>query len=343
MDGSIVLPGGSLKRTEEGKRGVVFEESPEEKAINKWRLGRFDEAEEALAERWRESTRMIDLGQIKSKVKSFLHEGHHISSFEEVLRVIDDSSSVPHMQVLFLRYAIEEFDVSQPRASEAFYRWESGRWTDFRSFAPYAAFCVRVTTAFYLALASDIVTTRPTNRIDLEYLYYLPFTMVFSSRDKFHALLAPDLLREDQTFIDGDNLKSDLKGLADNWIQMDESQRAEWLESYRDYPPNDESPMIHNLWQKYMRPEQNIREGPKLADIGSGKRDEFVEMVKTLKNSEDLGSGDGTEIDLNTMDFVISERMIFPDDPCPCGSGKTLRDCHFSRVKNKRRDSEEPS
>jgi hypothetical protein len=54
---------------------------------------------------------------------------------------------------------------------------------------PYTAFIARLEAIFMFSLHDGIVTTGPTNRIDIEYFKYLPFTEVFSSSDRLHVTL----------------------------------------------------------------------------------------------------------------------------------------------------------
>jgi hypothetical protein len=61
MDGRPTLGGARPVKTKEGKIGLVFEETPENKAMNRWRDGRFSEEEKVLSQRWRDSTRNVDL------------------------------------------------------------------------------------------------------------------------------------------------------------------------------------------------------------------------------------------------------------------------------------------
>lgn len=39
--------------------------------------------------------------------------------------------------------------------------------------------------SFYLGISNGLIASKPTNRIDLEYLLYLPFCKVFTSTDRF--------------------------------------------------------------------------------------------------------------------------------------------------------------
>src|SRR6266566_8971960 len=90
--------------------------------------------------------------------------------------------------------------------------------------APYTAYCVRVALIFHFALAFNLISTRATNRIDLEYLYYAPFCHAFSSGDTFHRKTA-QLVMPAQKYIDRDVLKKDLKDLATWWSNLSPDQQ----------------------------------------------------------------------------------------------------------------------
>src|SRR5207247_9242127 len=79
----------------------------------------------------------------------------------------------------------------------------------FHTFAPYAFFCLRA--SFLWALSSS--TPGQNDRKDLEYLYYLPFTELFSSKDGKHETVVR-LLGESQKFVPGIKLKEALSTLT---------------------------------------------------------------------------------------------------------------------------------
>ena len=65
---------------------------------------------------------------------------------------------------------------------------------------------------FQIALGAGLIgTERPSNRIDIVYLFYLPFSQVFVSTDNLHRRAAAFFLRTDQSFIWGPDLKAHLK------------------------------------------------------------------------------------------------------------------------------------
>jgi hypothetical protein len=52
--------------------------------------------------------------------------------------------------------------------------------------------------------------------VDIAYLYYLPFCMVFASSDNLHKRVVPLFLRPDQSFVEGPDLKADLKKIDEH-------------------------------------------------------------------------------------------------------------------------------
>jgi hypothetical protein len=342
MDGRIVRPVGAVKQTSDGQRGVLHEESPEEIAIGNWRRGRFAEGEVALSERWRQMIRTTNLEQLREGSDLFTKAGIDLHSINDVLRFVDTPLGSRQEYGGVLKNMIGLFDIIPEKASEAFYRWETGNYSDIESFAPYFSYCARIALAFNFSIKTGVITTRRSNRIDIEYLYYLPFAMAFSSRDRIHEEIVPAFMRENQTFIDGDDLKRELGALAESWRSKNETERTEWLKLHRIYPPREECPIIHKLWQSHMKPEEEILKSQDSRTLDGDTSDALVERVlKDLAGSQTLSdSTDLASIDLGKMDFVGSKRKIFKDDPCPCGSGKPFCECHLPIVKNKKEETD---
>ena len=99
-----------------------------------------------------------------------------------------------------------------------------------KKFAPYAAFVFMVDLFYYIALASHLIAPeKVTNKLDLSYLYYLPFCMLFISSDKFHRNCAPLFLRKDQTFIWGLDLKADLQKIDQYYesLPLEEKEKVD--------------------------------------------------------------------------------------------------------------------
>ena len=101
--------------------------------------------------------------------------------------------------------------------------------------------------------ASQIGNDRKSNKADIAYLYYLPFCMVFTSRDDLQVRSAPLFLRTDQSFVHGDDLKADLKRLDEYYDALPEREKEERRFSFAAHPPNDDSYLVTQLWKKHMK------------------------------------------------------------------------------------------
>jgi hypothetical protein len=163
-DGRPIKLGGIPIKDSRGLSAIFFEEGPEQKALGRWRAGEFSDAEHLLSERWRESTRMIDLaGWSRSK-----RNLPKVRSISELRNRALDICNYPKYQFENLQFLIFESRIPQRHAKEIVDLWLSKDMPLVKSFAPYAHYCLLVYTAFYLGLANRLIGTRSTNRIDLE-------------------------------------------------------------------------------------------------------------------------------------------------------------------------------
>ena len=66
-------------------------------------------------------------------------------------------------------------------------KWKAASGPPLAAYAPYTAHCLLVDTFFHVAIAKKLISPdRLSNRVDVAYLYYLPFAMGFVSNDKLH-------------------------------------------------------------------------------------------------------------------------------------------------------------
>src|SRR5439155_7665096 len=106
---------------------------------------------------------------------------------------------------------------------------------------------------FCLVLKTQILkNVKASHQIDLAYLYYLPFCAVFSSRDNFHAQVAPLFMHPAQQFVHGDDLKADLKNLDEFYLQLPKETLEKGLYSFAPAPPDDSRYLTTRLWDAYL-------------------------------------------------------------------------------------------
>jgi len=331
MEGRILLPGGNPRITELGKKGVVFEESPEEKQLNRWKLGDFNSEEQTIAKQWRAASNVIDLGAIPKNFAKMFKSLTNIDSFAALNSYVNNYLAHPTSQTDFLLELIEGYKIPQMIASKIFLRYERANKPLLNTFAPYAYYCLHIKTFFVLGLIYNLISTRGTNIIDLEYLYYLPFCMAFSSSDKFHQILVPYYIRDDQRFVPGMDLKADLTHLAQEWDVNFHKDMKAWDAKYGSGPPENANSVVCKLWRELF---------PKWIP---GKKSDFSqsEPGKVKKLNEQMDEFDKATASQDTdflsddsnIDFIVRKYSVSIDDPCPCGSGKKLKDCHLSEIR----------
>jgi len=170
----------------------------------------------------------------------------------------------------------------------------------------------------------EVIGTRPTNRVDLEYLYYLPFCNIFTSNDKIHKQLTPLLLREDQKFIVGEDLKKDFKAIVEH---LDEGGE-ELKKKHANEPPIIKSSLTFKLWEEFF----GYPESSNLNREMSEKDMEY--MKRQMDKFERAARGEAVEFEEGEEEqFVVKTSYLSMDDDCYCGSGKAVVECCIPREK----------
>jgi len=140
---------------------------------------------------------------------------------------------------LFFIETLADLEKAEEFAIQA---WKERGPRAFSEHAPYAAHVVSVELFFQIALAANLIgTERSSNRVDMAYLFYLPFCQVFASSDNLHRRSAPYFLRKDQSFVWGPDLKAELKKLVEHYIAFSAEIAEQGLHGFAPAPPPDDS------------------------------------------------------------------------------------------------------
>jgi hypothetical protein len=309
-----------IKKTvasESGMRGYLIEETEEEKSIYKWKDGNFTEADHELSALWRMKTTQEDLLEgLKKSLNS--NATIKFADFQELNKFVNESITYPATQQFLLISLFQNYDIDAMTSVQILSRWYQGGKPLIKDFAPFAFHCLKVDTLFLFGLTSGLIGTRPTNRVDLEYLYYLPFGNIFTSNDKVHKNLVPLLLRDYQKFIVGTELKEDLKSIVAflNTLEIEERRK------FKNVPPIIDSSMTFQLWKEFFNyPVRNNWN----RNISEKEKEMMKEKMKEFERALD---GDSINLELGEdPEFIIKESWLSSTDPCYCGSGKKVIDC----------------
>lgn len=252
MRGVPALGGGKEVVDATGKRGIFFDESPEERTLRRWSDGRFIDEEHRLADIFRSNAKAINLGAIMRASKSARTKDDVIpTSIGDLLEIVDLFLDDRSAQFRTLNAALDMFD--QPFNSR---RHVKKHWILYgrpliKDFLPYTHFCLRVSMLFYHGVGSGLIGERPTNAIDLQYLYYLPFCRIFTSADKLHHELAPHFLQPDrQLYVKGDELQTGLKRLVEYYAQHEKELAKMGTMGFARYPPLEIQTSVHDIYDR---------------------------------------------------------------------------------------------
>lgn len=336
MDGRPVLRGGKRVKAKDGKRGIIFEESAEEIALRRWKEGEFTEAEDQLAERWRLVTRQQDLEAIKKNLSLWFGSLPNFSSLEEIDKYLDYIFEVStHQQdLLFLLVSIFGEDTDGP---SIFTKWFQEGSPKLKIYCPYAIYCLKVYLFCNIGMTQNLLSTRVTNAIDLQYLYYLPFCYVFCSNDKFHDKIVPYFIRKDQYYVPGTVLKKDLEMISKKCKQPDGTNADINFNALED-----SDSITYEIWKERMAYLPGTPESGHWRRGDDENNPKTREQTKTVQHSVDLmdelkdhkdAEETNEEFGVDEADYVIKTHSVSLETFCLCGSGKKFGECCFKRSK----------
>lgn len=319
----------------EGCTGIVYKESPEAEAFNRWRDGQFLEVERGYAKQWRRELESVDLKAQKESFQGIWEKAGKPRTFEEIKALADNIIDGPE-QFAVLQLGLTLMMFNQEWVEQIIARWRSLGQPKIRDFAPYFIHILTVDLFFYLSIAAGLIgSDRKSNRADIAYLYYLPFCMVFTSKDNLHVRIVPYFLRDDQSFVNGTDLKNDLRRLDEHYAALPEETKEQGLYGFATYPPDDDSYLVTSLWKKHMKPPSQEElakppafEGETLKVPPAGSDPE--EIVKVLNDFEARAVPAGPEADiaLENAAVVTFQSFVRPKK----GKWKRLPDAAIKEV-----------
>jgi hypothetical protein len=146
-----------------------------------------------------------------------------------------------------------------------------------KEIAPYAISITRLYLTFIGALARGFMGPRASCYIDLQYLFYAPFGMVFASNDRFHRDLWGATSGRN-SFAWGADLKADLSArVAIRKNPDDASER---------FPVELPGSIINQLWKRYIKhyptPAETLRKPETIDDLEPDVRDAILRAGKVF-------------------------------------------------------------
>ena len=250
--GRPVLGHGRAVRQGDGI-GMLFEPTPEEEALLRWQNGKFEEIERLNAKAWREEIKNLHPKDTATRLSQFVSRYVVMPKTFTACKDLADEMLRTWNREVMLMLGLALTGVQEPHATIVTNRWKAVGRPPLRSFAPYFSYVCSVDLTFFLATAAGLVrdADRSSNKVDIAYLYYLPFCTVFTSNDRLHKNLAPLFLHSMQNFILGDEMRADLGRLNTHYSALPEETRLKGLMDFAGEPPDDQSFLTTRMWDKY--------------------------------------------------------------------------------------------
>ncbi len=317
MDGRIPMGGGTRVRSKDGRTGIIFDEPPEKKVLREWKYGHFTADEKEAAKQIRKIDLEVDLNSIKDQISQNLSYFPKFSALKDLVVWIDETFlplTNQHNHIVNAASSV----LGPQEIGEVISRWEKAGHPPFCDFSPYAYYFYRCNVIYYLGLGQDFVSPskKQKTHLDIQYLYYLPFCMVFTSGDNFLRDMFPYFKRNDQYFVWKDDLKKDLIAIKSHWNNLNEEEKKRFRIEFGDYPPDISGSVTGQLWKNLMRPK------PKEADFGhklskeqnKGLAKQIMSLYSGAVKIEDNKSVDASftekfeDKDLRERSFLLLEK-----------------------------------
>jgi hypothetical protein len=146
-------------------------------------------------------------------------------------------------------------------------------------------------------------------RMDLCYVFYLPFCDFFVSNDWVHKESAPLFLRPDQQFVAAEDLKAALRVVNSYYLALPEQERNKSIHQLAPHPPKDGDNLVASLWDRHW---PKWRE-PKT--VKANKADwkavtaAWKEQINELELIAKARAGDEKPIPMENLDALIRRRV----------------------------------
>ena len=288
-------------------KGMIFRMPTEEEALHPWTTRDFLDVERNMAKAWRRALSAIDFEAMVTNVMKELGHWRKPKSLNDAKAITD--LIIDNMDPEWLlNFGLQLLGVPET-TDHVIAAWRSQRKPPLRDHLPYFVFMLSINIFFCLVLPSKLLRdVKQSHQIDLAYLYYLPFCSVFTSKDNFHVQIVPLFLHPSQTFVNGADLKEDLRRLNEHFSKLPMEELDKGLYSFAQVPPDDETYLTTRLWNKY-QPYWRTKDRNKV-DLDPELQKVLVGMVNRVKD-ESQHRPNSDDVDVSKLDYVTMSRQVW--------------------------------
>jgi len=248
MTGQILISESKQVR-KENKKGFVVEQSDEAESFMRWQDGEFLKIEKDFAKKWRRELSEMNLEKLTEVLTHFPYDITSLNTIEAVYDIVYKFLNNQEFVQLQFYFAKELFSISYAHQQHIIFEWAQNKFPSINDYAPYASYVLSVDLFFLISMKRGFISDqRNSNSVDMSYLKYLPFSHIFISSDKLHRRTAKLFMREDQKFVWGKDLKSDLTEINNYYLKVSEESKCKGINFFASMPPPDETYLTTRLW-----------------------------------------------------------------------------------------------
>ena len=287
---------------------MAFDEFPENDAFSRWREKQFQDLEREYAARWRAALNNVDLEGIANSFQKLGLTETKCKNLDEARRMARDFAISDQQRSDRTQLALVLLGIDRQYHHSILARWSTLSYKPIASFAPYCAHVVEVELFYQFAVQSGLIfAERVSNRVDIAYLFYLPFCRMFASSDRLHKRCTPLFLRPDQEFVWGPDLKRGLRELNEHYGKLPNDVKAKGISSFAAQPPTNGDYFVSKLYDRHV-PAWRARARPKRGANQMTDSEILAELEK-LKRAQPI-SHDEIDFDVQAPDASTLQRRV---------------------------------
>ncbi|MCO7633677.1 hypothetical protein NJF54_17755 [Pseudomonas guariconensis] len=304
------IPSANMRRVvRDNKEGAIAEITPEAKAFQRWQDGQFYDVERLYAREWRRQVESIDLTVIERAMKQLGISSKTCKTLDSAINLADQFLNGLTKTPSRFDSALEVLDVPTSMRRHVKERWKHKHKPSLRTFAPYAAHVLRVELFFSIAVGANLVaSTRASHKVDIAYLYYLPFCTLFASSDKLHRQCAPLFMRTDQEFVWGGDLKADLGRLNTHFSSLPEEVKKLGIYKFANQLPAESQGLIRKLFERHTPNMLKIPEAVDPEKNAKNSHKKLLDEARLWASAPAMAAGD--QASDGELEIMVIKRAI---------------------------------
>lgn len=286
MTNRPIVAGGKQVESD-GKKGVNFDVSPEAKAFSRWQDGEYQKLEREFARSWRAQIKAMTFEDSASYAQKLGVDISSCKNMNDAVIAADKIVSQNNKPYDLIAFIVNSVGIPREYQQRFVQRYQVSGFPPLVRFAPYAAHVIKIEVFFHICVSRGFISAdRPSNKIDIAYLHYLPFCNVFISGDKLHRSTASLFMKGNQRFVWGPDLKKDLVKLNEYYMEFPQETKDKGVISFANTPPTGGDYLTSELWD-LLGTEWRGSVG-NLAPLNDDANDNLVKHIKQFADATTL-------------------------------------------------------